>query len=237
MIFAYIALVIAAMLWWSYTEKISRTWLFHLLHGSLVALLTATFHLLPATCEPAREFTFVAAGEVAALWLYQLAFRLLESRRLRRISKQRAARPLLLHLCTATTTPCTLSFDDLRTRLHELPGTVCHDNRGTIIAVAETVDNYFDIWATPLPTGGWLLTLLDAQCDAEDLYDKELTHILAQHGLAPSLCPDCLGVNALAICCNGQLHTYPDKGIWKYEGLIPKDGFLSTIYNLQSTEY
>ena len=209
MIFAYIALVIAAMLWWSYTEKISRTWLFHLLHGSLVALLTATFHLLPATCEPAREFTFVAAGEVAALWLYQLAFRLLESRRLRRISKQRAARPLQQHLCTAATTPCALSFEELRAHLHELPGTVCHDNRGTIIAVSETVDNYFDIWATPLPTGGWLLTLHDDQCDAEDLYTKELTHILALHNIAPSLCPTHLSATTLAICRNGQLHTYP----------------------------
>ena len=232
----YIALVIGVMLWWNYTEHISRAWLFHLLHGSLFTLLAATHYLLPASSEPAREITFVAAFTMASLWLFLHYLRWSDDRHLRRIARQRSERPLQQQLCTATTTPCNLSFETLRTHLQELPGTICHSKGGTSIAVSETAEHRFSIEATPLPGGGWLLALWDDLAN-DELYNKELAHILSQHGIAPSHCPDCLGVNALAICCNGQLHTYPDKGIWKYEGLIPKDGFLSTIYNLQSTEY
>jgi hypothetical protein len=228
----YIALVIGAMLWWNYTEHISRSWLFHLLHGSLFTLLATTHYLLPATCEPAREITFVAAFTMASLWLFLHYLRLSEVLRRRRIAKQRAARPLQQHLCTARTTPCTLSFEALRTHLQEQPDNIWHGNGDSTFDLFETADSRFAIETTPLPDGGWLLALWDDLAN-EEFYNKELNHIFSLHGIAPSLIPDCISATALAICCNGQLHTYPDKGIWK----IPKDGLLSTIYNLQSTEY
>ena len=207
---AYTLLIIAVLCWWYIEEQLQQRLWCHLLNATSVALLFTIHYLLPASRTQVHEFTFVAAYLLLFRWLYAAGLEISDRYRAHRQRARRAAMPLQEPLCTTSTIPCHLSIKELYARLREQFTISTEKKDVEFTAMLAEVAECYEVWAKPLPAGGWVLVVSDYNND-DILCDKELEFICCKLGnvLSPrDITPPC-DITALGICHEGRLYISP----------------------------